>query len=504
MSLFKENSMQRIHRNLIITLRVGGILLCGLLTSKPAHADQHIGINVLLKSAPTDALLADLGQHGQVTDVIPEINAVTLNADASELPAIQALSYVAGANPDRERAMAQSGGGLPVSDFAGGANQWSLDAINVTDFGGGRTVSYDGTGVYVAVMDTGLVHNWRAYFPEQRIATQFARSFGGGGGEKGTVSEQPDKWEHDTISHGTAVTSILLGFHYAGPEALPADFNGVAPKVSVIPVKICNNNSSHALLLWSSVCTRGLLYLTNLKTSGALGNAPLVVNMSFSGFSPDIVERAAIDYAIASGVVIVAAAGNEGENGGSLGTRGGMTYPAAYAPVISVASVGWIGEFPMEDPTIFPWILRDVPENDASQFFIAPDSSRELPGQQLDVAAPGWMIPVAWTQNGQVDYTFIEGTSHASPHVVGIAALMLQKNPHLTQAQIAAILESTALPLPPGCRDVIFPGLGPGNPPTFSDHSNGFLFPFTVCWGANATGHGLVQADAALAATPLP
>ena len=81
---------------------------------------------------------------------------------------------------------------------------------------------------------------------------------------------------------------------------------------------------------------------------------------------------------------------------------------------------------------------------------------------------------------------------------------MLQKNPHLFQAQIEEILKSTAVPLPPGCRDTMFPGLGPGNPPTFSDLSNGFVFPFTVCWGANATGAGLVQADMALAATPVP
>src|SRR5262249_1039096 len=137
-----EKKMKRLRLNIAIALLAGGLLLTGFLTNQPAQADPHIGINVLLKSAPTDALLADLGTHGQVLDVIPEINAVTLNAEASELPAIQALAYVAGANPDRERSLAQSGGGLPVSDFANGANQWSLDAINVTDVGGGRTVPY--------------------------------------------------------------------------------------------------------------------------------------------------------------------------------------------------------------------------------------------------------------------------------------------------------------------------------------------------------------------------
>jgi subtilisin family serine protease len=132
------------------------------------------------------------------------------------------------------------------------------------------------------------------------------------------------------------------------------------------------------------------------------------------------------------------------------------------------------------------------------------DSSREFPGQDLDVTAPGTFIPAALTQNGKVDYSFINGTSFASPHVAGVAALMLQKNPSLTQAQIEDILESTAMPLPTGCVDMVAPFLSPGNEPTWGDHNIVFFGDGTACWEANATGHGLVQADAALAATPLP
>ena len=160
--------MKCIHRHLAVMLVTGGVLLAGVLQPIPALADQHIGVNILLKTVPTDTILAELGSHGQVLNVIPEIKAVTLNAEATELPAIQALSFVAAANPDRVRRLAQSGGGLPVSDLSNGADHWSLDAINVTDFGVGRTVPYDGHGVYVAVIDTGLVSNWRAYFPEQQ------------------------------------------------------------------------------------------------------------------------------------------------------------------------------------------------------------------------------------------------------------------------------------------------------------------------------------------------
>jgi serine protease AprX len=103
-----------------------------------------------------------------------------------------------------------------------------------------------------------------------------------------------------------------------------------------------------------------------------------------------------------------------------------------------------------------------------------------------------------------VDYAFVAGTSIAGPHVAGVVALMLQKNPGLTASQIEDILEDSALPLAPGCRDVTFPVIGPGDFPTFSDHDNVSLIDAVVCWGADAPGHGVVQADKALAAVPSP
>src|SRR6266536_58906 len=457
--------------------------------------NQMIGINVVLNQPPSNNILRDLGAHGQVLDVISQINAVTLRARSSELATIQTLPYVAGANPDTE--------GYAESDFSAGTNYWNLDAVNVTEFGTTppRVVGYDGDGVYMAVIDSGLPFNWRAYFPEERIAVEFARSFGGGGGNRGTVSSQPEKWERDTFGHGIAVTSVILGFSYnLSDPPLPATFNGVAPKVTVIPVKVYGEDNT----AWDSVIARAIVYLTDLKVDGHLGNSPFVINMSLGGFVDDVLERAAMDYAIAHGVVIVASAGNSAD--------GGMVFPGRYAPVISAGATGWVGEFPPDDPTLIEWILNDVAEGDLSQHGIPPFSSWELPEQDLDVLAPGFNVPTAGPVPGEgggigrVDYFFAGGTSFASPHLAGIAALMLQKNPGLTAAQIEEILENTALPLPPGCRNVRVPVSGPGHWWSFSwtDIANIVLFDATVCWNASPAGHGLVQADAALAATPLP
>ena len=475
---------------------VAGFLALGATLGQAQN--QMIGINVLLNQPPNNSILQDLGTHGQVLDVISQINAVTLRARSSELSTIQTLPYVAGANPDAQVD--------DLDDFSGGTNFWNLDAVNVTDFGATppRIVGYDGDGVYVGMIDTGLPFNWRDYLPEDRIAVEFARSFGGGGGNRGTVSSQPEKWERDTNGHGLAVTSVILGFRYnLSDPPLPATFNGVAPKATVIPVKK-DGESGRA---WSSAIARAIVYLTDLKADGQLGNSPLIINMSFGGFPPaspdDVLQRAAIDYAIANGVVPVAGAGNEGD--------AGMRFPGRYASVISAGATGLVGEYPLNDPTHIEWILNDVAEADPSPHGIVPFSAWELPGQDLDVLAPGFAVPLPGPTGGggigRLDYSFGGGTSFACPHVAGIAALMLQKNPGLSAAQIEEILENTAFPLPPDCRsNIIFPLLGPGHWWSFRwvDFANITFINVTVCWNEAAAGHGLVQADAALAATPLP
>ena len=475
---------------LLITI-VAAFLALG--ATRVQAQNQMIGINVHLNQPVTDSVLQDLGRHGRVLDVISQINGVTLRARSSELSTIQRLPYVAGANSDKR--------GYAESDFSNGINYWNLDAVNVTEFGTTppRVVGYDGDGVYVGVIDTGLPFNWRAYFPEERIAVELARGFQGGGGERGRVSSQPQTWERDTLGHGCAVTSVILGFSYnLSDPPLPATFNGVAPKAKVIPVKILGEDDSY----WYSMLTRALLYLTDLKIDGYLGNSPLVINHSGGGQSDDVLVRAAIDYAIAHDVVVVMAAGNEAD--------AGMRFPGRYAPVISAGATGSVGEFALDDPTHTQWILNDVAEGDASQHFIAPFSAWELPGQDLDVLAPGFVVPVAGPLAGggigQVDYTYGFGTSFASPHVAGIAALMLQKNPGLTAAQIETILENTAFPLPPDCRNIVAAAVGHGHWPSFrwTDFINISFFNVDLCWDASPTGHGLVQADAALAATPLP
>src|SRR2546428_6322531 len=301
-------------------------------TAAATSPQATIGINVLLTGPATAAQLAELNTLGTVTDQIPELNAVLMAAKAGNLPLIQALSYVVGANPDAERGDAPVDV-MSVTDFTGGRSTWDMDAINVTvsPFTSTRNTStFTGDGVYVGVLDTGLLDNWRAVFPPGRHAPQVWSAFQGGGGamNKGAVPSQPNVWEHDQNSHGTHVTSTILGYRFG---ATP--INGVAPKATIIPVKVLKQSGFG----WSSMIARGITYITGLKMTGQLGRHPVVINMSLGGPSLDVVEQAAIDRAVTNGVIIVAAAGNSG-------TRG-MGFPGAYPPVISVAAVGWTGQW---------------------------------------------------------------------------------------------------------------------------------------------------------------
>jgi subtilisin family serine protease len=435
-----------------------------------------------------------------------------------------------------------------VPSTAGGYSTFDADMVDI------ENVSETGAGVYVAVLDTGLAPNWSDYFPKARVATELGKGFQQAvsfkakrdqcalGVEVGTMREVGFIGSRGS-EHGTHVASTILGFFYrANPDAAagfpipPIIVRGIAPDVTLIPVKVladyqipalpkCDDpdvpkGSRLAVFGTDAMVAAGIDYVTDLAIAGY---RPMVINMSLGGSELDAVEQAAVDRAIANGVIVVAAAGNEGDEG--------MSFPGAYAPVISVAAAGWNNSW--VDPAVTQiyrmfWLQNgndfvpplfpnggDVPEptpvNSTEPFdsalYIANFSSRELAGQELDVTAPGVWVrgPFAgfpgynhlpWWSRGIGDlvsngnsgnFYYVSGTSMATPHVAAAAALLLERNPALTQAEIETILKNTALPIPPGVG---------------GDIQITQNFTEMQVWGSDATGAGLVQVDDAIAAVP--
>jgi thermitase len=144
----------------------------------------------------------------------------------------------------------------------------------------------------------------------------------------------------------------------------------------------------------------------------AVDNGAQVINLSFGGTSPSQTLQEAVNYAHARGVLVVAASGNDG---------GPVLYPAVCEHVLSVAAT-------------------DQDDNRASFSNYGPET---------DVAAPGVSIySTGWPGDSRADctsgYCRKSGTSGATPHVAGLAALMWSARPDLTVAQVTGIVTRTA------------------------------------------------------------
>lgn len=196
-----------------------------------------------------------------------------------------------------------------------------------------------------------------------------------------------DKSGDDDNGHGTHVAGTVAAIDNT------IGVIGVAPQVDLYAIKVLDRNGSG----WLSDVIEGLDW--------AVANNMDVVNMSLGSSSDASAFRTAVQNANAAGLVQVAAAGND--SGGPVG------YPAAYPEVIAVSA-----------------------STNSDQ--IASFSSV---GPEVDFIAPGASIYSTYKGGG---YKTLNGTSMASPHVAGAAALVLSVEPAFTPADVKARLAATA------------------------------------------------------------
>ncbi|MCE7080309.1 S8 family serine peptidase [Streptomyces sp. ST2-7A] len=187
------------------------------------------------------------------------------------------------------------------------------------------------------------------------------------------------------------------GTHVAGTVAGTA--HGVAKKADLVSVRVLNNSGSGT--------TQGVIDGIDWVTANASG--PSVANMSLGGGANAALDQAVRD-SIASGVTYVVAAGNSNNNAGN-------SSPARVAEAITVAS------------------STNADNRAASSSY----------GPVVDLFAPGQAITAPW-HTGDGATNTISGTSMASPHVAGAAALVLADAPGASPAQVWNTLDSLAVP----------------------------------------------------------
>ncbi|MCX4698154.1 S8 family peptidase [Streptomyces sp. NBC_01373] len=208
----------------------------------------------------------------------------------------------------------------------------------------------------------------------------------GGRASYGYDAIDNDNTAQDGNGHGTHVAGTVAGTAY-----------GVAKKAKIVGVRVLNNSGSGT----TAQVVAGIDWVARNAVK------PAVANMSLGG-TVDTALDTAVRNAVASGVTFAVAAGNENVN---ASTRS----PARVTEAITVGA---------------------TTSGDAR-------ASYSNYGSVLDLFAPGSSITSAWNTGDSATNT-ISGTSMATPHVAGAAALHLADNPSATPAQVSAALTAAA------------------------------------------------------------
>jgi len=298
------------------------------------------------------------------------------------------------------------------------AEQWALPAIGAPE--AWAAMPADAPVITVAVIDSGIC----ADHPDLAGRIQAGWDF-----------VQSDDTPQDDFGHGCSVSGII-----AANINNSVGIAGVAPNASIMPLRVLNASGVGS---YSDVAAAIVF---------AADNGAQVINLSLGGSSPSATLEAAVNYAIAKGVIIVAAAGNNGTEG--------ALYPAAYPDVIAVGSVD-----------------RDLQHSAFSNY-----------GPLIDIWAPGRDI-LSTQRDGT--YALVTGTSFAAPYVAGAEAVGMPSG--LTLAQGGAVLSlvspsggdvpsvsttptSTQTPDPTPTIPAQVPG-------RYRERSGLYAFTYPVTWG---------------------
>lgn len=294
--------------------------------------------------------------------------------------------------------------------------QWHMKMLNVE-----RTwdIQTGDPSVVVAVLDTGIAYEDFGPFRKAPDwgSVQFVRGYNVFNGSSNA---------HDDNFHGTHVASTIAEATNNG-----VGVTGLCHNCALMSVKVLDANGDGTFF----GVAEGIDYATGFNEGG---RRVKVINMSLGGSGSSQTVRQAVDRAFAGGIVLVAAAGNDGE--------GTLSFPAVLSNVIAVGAVDGrkrrapYSNFGAELDLVAPGgdLSRDddrdgYPDGVLQQTF-DPDTAA-LEGRYDDFA-----------------YFFVSGTSEATPHVAALAALLVRQG--ITDpGAVKAAIEQTAEDLGDSGRD---------------------------------------------------
>ena len=257
----------------------------------------------------------------------------------------------------------------------------------------------------------------------------------------------------DEYGHGTHVAGIIAGGRTSTTSLYPS---GVAPGVQLINVRVLGENGSG----FTSDVIAGIDWTIANRSRYNIR----VINLSLGH---PVMEPAATDplseavrRAVTAGIVVVAAAGNAGQDEAGVPILGGITSPGNSPYAITVGAIDTKGTTSRSDDSVAPYSSRGPTKFD---FAVKPDLV--APGARVvSLEAAGSYLPSTYpllhrAGVGNNAYMHLSGTSMATPIVTAAAALLLQGTPGMTTAHVKMALQSGATPI----EDAGLMGAGAGS-----------------------------------------